>query len=254
MDIASLKAKALEETTRFFLEKQGYTPDPDSDEWEDEYRRQFALATARHETTQQSAGPSSEMAVASGAPRPAPESALPNLSGPPAEARWAATLRAARLRQIKDAEIRLWLVRTWTSAKSWIDTHDLPAPDFLRRIEPRFAEHRRQFEATSATLEAERKARADAAAAIAARIQAAGITARGLIELIDVSPRTKVAPARAKLADLRADERHLRVFETTDPATLLVLEDGAAGRAEYGCERDDGLVADLRLFGRAEIR
>jgi hypothetical protein len=250
MDVASLKAKALEETTRFFLEKQGYAPDPDSDEWEDEYRRQFALAQARPETAQHSADPSSE---AAGAPGPDSESELPNLSGPPAEARWAATLRAARLRQIKDAEIHAWLIRTWTSAKGWLDTRDLSAPDFLRRIEPRFAEHRRQLEATSATLEAERKAKADAAAAIAARIQAAGITARGLIELVDVSPRTKAAPARAKLADLRADERHLRVFETTNPATLLVLESGAAGRAEYGIERDEGLVADLRLFGQAEI-
>src|ERR671927_37200 len=67
MDVASLKAKALEETTRFFLEKQGYAPDPDSDEWEDEYRRQFALAQAQPETAQHSADPSSE---AAGAPGP----------------------------------------------------------------------------------------------------------------------------------------------------------------------------------------
>jgi hypothetical protein len=242
MDLTLLKARAVEATARFFLEKQGYVPDPDSDEWEDEYRRQFTLAQARPKTAQHSADPSSE---ASGPPGPDSESELPNLSGPPAEARWAATLRATRLRQIKDADVRAWLIRTWTSAKSWLDTRDLSAPDFLRRIEPRFAEHRRQLEATSATLAAERKARADAAAAIAARIQAAGITALGLIELVDVSPRIKAAPIAGKLAALTAEDRHLRVFETTNPAALLVIESRPAGRTEYGIERDDGLVADL---------
>ena len=84
--------------------------------------------------------------------------------------------------------------------------------------------------------------------ALAEQIQAAGITPRALIELVDVSPRIKASPARAKLAELKADDRRLRVFDTTDPAALLVLEIGAAGRIEYGIERDEGLVADLKLF------
>jgi hypothetical protein len=251
MDVASLKAKALEETTRFFLERQGYAPDPDSDEWEDEYRRQFALAKAQQETTQRDAGPSP--AVAPAAPPAGPETEWPELSGPPAEVRWAATLRAIRLKQISDDETRISLARSWTSAKSWIDTRDLSVPAFLRRVGPGLAEHRRQLEARSAALEAERQAKADAAAAITARIQAAGITALGLIELVDVSPRTKAAPAKAKLAELHAGERRLRVFETTNPTALLVLEKGTAGRAEYGIERDDGLVADLRLFAQTEL-
>jgi len=31
----------------------------------------------------------------------------------------------------------------------------------------------------------------------------------------------------------------------------MVLEKAEAGRAEYGIERDEGLVADLKLFARA---
>ena len=102
-------------------------------------------------------------------------------------------------------------------------------------------------------LEAQRKAKADADAALAEQIQAAGITARGLIELVDVSPRTKAMPARAKLAELKADDRRMRVFDTTHPSALLVLESGAAGRIEYGIERDDGLLADLKLFAQTVL-
>ena len=43
----------------------------------------------------------------------------------------------------------------------------------------------------------------------------------------------------------------MRVFETSDPAVLMVLEKAEAGRTDYGIERDEGLVADLRLFARA---
>ena len=45
--------------------------------------------------------------------------------------------------------------------------------------------------------------------------------------------------------------RNLRLFETDDPAVLMVLEKTDGTRSEYGIERDDGLVADLKLFARA---
>ena len=41
------------------------------------------------------------------------------------------------------------------------------------------------------------------------------------------------------------------VFETADPALLMVLEKDGTGRGEYAIERDPGLVADLALFMRA---
>ena len=34
------------------------------------------------------------------------------------------------------------------------------------------------------------------------------------------------------------------------PAVLTVLEKAEAGRSEYGIERDEGLVTDLKLFAR----
>ena len=41
MDPRTLRERALAETGRFFQEKFGTAPAEDSEEWEDEYRRQF---------------------------------------------------------------------------------------------------------------------------------------------------------------------------------------------------------------------
>jgi hypothetical protein len=83
------------------------------------------------------------------------------------------------------------------------------------------------------------------------QIEEAAITVEGLIELIDIADRLPVLPIKTKLAELAAAERNLRVFETDDPAVLMVLEKAGTGRGEYGIERDEGLVADLRLYARA---
>ena len=72
-----------------------------------------------------------------------------------------------------------------------------------------------------------------------------------MIELIDIADRLPVLPVKAKLAELDTPERNLRVFETEDPAVLMVLEKARTGRGEYAIERDEGLVADLRLYTRA---
>ena len=71
------------------------------------------------------------------------------------------------------------------------------------------------------------------------------------MELIDIADRLPVLPVKAKLAELDTPERNLRIFETDDPAALMVLEKARTGRGEYGIERDEGLVADLRLYARA---
>jgi hypothetical protein len=249
MDLETLRAKVTEETSRHLLEKLGYEPDPDSEEWEDEYRRRFAAARTKVSVAPRPAAAVPEPPAA--APRRAVETTeLAELRGPAPEVRWAAALRAERLNDIEDNEIRLFLARTWTAAKSWIDMREVPTADFLRRIQPRFAEYRKQREAEEAALEAQRRAEGRAAAALAKEVEAAGITLKGLIELVDVCPRAKALPARAKLAELKTEERRLRIFETADASSLLVLDSGAAGRTEYGIERDDGLVADLILFAR----
>jgi hypothetical protein len=249
MDLETLRAKVTEETSRYLLEKLGYEPDPDSEEWEEEYRRRFAAARARVQVTPRPAAAAPDSPAAT-ARKPVEMSELAEIRGPAPEVRWAVALRAERLKEIEDNEVRLWLARTWTAAKPWIDLREFPTAEFLRRVAPRFAEYRRQREAEEAALAAQRRAEAEAAAALAKEVEAAGITVQGLVELIDVCPRGKTLPARAKLAELKINERRLRIFETADPSFLLVLDSGAAGRAEYGIERDDGLVADLKLFAR----
>ncbi len=61
----------------------------------------------------------------------------------------------------------------------------------------------------------------------------------------------KPAPLTDKLADLAGVDRNLRIFATADPKTLLVKEKNLTGSHDYGIERDEGLVADLKLFASA---
>jgi hypothetical protein len=245
MDLKSVREEAIEAATRALWEKSGLVPDQDSEEWEEEYRRQFELAKKRH---------ASEPPAAA---RPAPAETQPDeepgwavLNGPPTQIRWAAALRADRLKEIRDPGIREWLATTWTKSKSWIDTSNLPTATFLKRIEPHYAEHRRRADERARSLAAERQAKSAAADEIRRQIDEAGITVEGLIELIDIAERLPALPIKAKLAELGASQRNLRVFDTDDPAVLMVLEKAGTSRSEYGIERDEGLVADLRLFAR----
>ena len=248
MDLKSVKEEAIEAATRALWEKSGLVPDQDSEEWEEEYRRQFELAKKRHAT------------------RPPPDVARPavvvdepsdeepgwaELNGPPTQIRWAAALRADRLKEIRDPGIREWLATTWTRSKSWIDTSSLPTSTFLKRIEPHYAEHRRRADERARSLAVERQAKSAAAEEIRRQIDEARITVEGLIELIDIAERLPALPIKAKLAELGTTQRNLRVFETDDPAVLMVLEKAGTSRSEYGIERDEGLVADLKLFARA---
>jgi len=246
MDLKAVREEAIEATTRSFWEKSGFVPDQDSDEWEDEYRRQFEQAKRRHAVAGRA-----EVKPAAPPPPPEEEAGWAALTGPPTQIRWAAGLRADRLQEIRDPGIRRWLATTWTRSKSWIDTSTLPTALFLKRIEPHYAEYRRQAEEQTRLRAAERQAEIAAADEIRRQIEEAGITSEGLIELIDIAERLPVLPIKAKLADLAADGRNLRVFETDDPAVLMILEKAVEGRSEYGIERDEGLVADLRLYARA---
>jgi hypothetical protein len=244
-DVAGLKrAKeaAVEATTRVLLARHGFVPDPDSEEWEEEYRRQFAQASAANVTP--------PMAKDRELRSRAAEFAM--LSGPPAQARWAESLREQRLKEIRSDELRTWLAGAWRSAKGWIETRELSAGDFLRRIIAEYEADQRRREKEAAAHTAELRAKSGAAEKVRREVEAAGITPKGLVELIDVSARTKPASIKVKLAQLQLGERRLRIFETVDPAVLLVIEEGRAGRNEYGVEYDEGLVADLRVFAEAE--
>jgi len=246
MDTKALKEQALLETGRFFREKFGTAPAEDSEEWEDEFRRQFARLSKGGALNDATAGSSSD--IVEEKPRD-----LPELIGKSADARWAFALRSARLEQIQNNDLRAWLARTWISAKEWIDTRDLSAEAFLRRAQPRYDDARRRAATEAAALAATRQAEVAAAAALQDELKAAGISAAGLVDLIDVSPRAMAMPIKEKLAELRLEHRTLRVFETANPAVLMVLEKRDGQRSEYGIERDDGLVADLKLFGRSGL-
>jgi hypothetical protein len=248
MDLRALREAAIEATARALLDRLGIVPDEDSDEWEAEYPRQFAALKQR---------------FAAGAPAPAasaapaaPPVALPGLAGGTAEQqRWAATIRADRLQQITDRDTRAWLAANWIQAKSWIDTRELPAETFRSRARIWVEEGRRQQAVKAREVGADKRAEAAAAAALKARIAKAGITVDGLIELVDASARIEPLPPTAKLAaklaEITIPRRQLRVYESADPLVLLVKEKTDRERLDYAIERDEGLVADLRLFSEA---
>ena len=242
MDLGAVREQAIEATTRVLYDRHnGVVPDEDSDEWEAEYRRQFELAKKRQSTAPAAAAPAAAV----------PEPNLPDLSGEPTQTRWAAQLRADRLKEIRDRDIRRWLITTWLKAKGWIDTSTLPTPVFLQRIEPHYQQWRKQEAERAKIAAAERQAKQQAADDLRRRLEEARITVEGLVEMIDAAERLPAEPIKGKLAELDHDGRNLRIFETADEVVLMVLEKSADGRGEYGIERDEGLVADLRLYTEA---
>src|SRR5262249_18952508 len=218
MDLKLVREQAIEATNRAFWDKDGFVPDEDSDEWEDEYRRQFDLAKKRH-----TAEPSGKSPPIVAAAPPDEEPGWATLTGPPTQTRWAAALRADRLKEIRDPGIREWLATTWTRSKSWIDTSSLPTETFVKRIQPHYVQYRRQADERVRQLAAERQAKAAAAEEIRRQVEEAAITVEGLIELIDIADRLPVLPIKAKLAELDTAKRNLRIFETDDSAVLMVL-------------------------------
>jgi hypothetical protein len=245
MDLKLVREEAIAATTRFFAQDRGLVPDEDSEEWEAEYRRQFELAKARHQNGDDA--PADDAADAA-AEEPA---GWARLTGAPTQIRWAAALRAERIKEIRDPGVRQWLATTWTRAKSWIDTQELPTPVFLQRIAPHYREYREKADEAARIAAQQRRSRQAASDDIRRQVDDAGITVEGLIELIDICDRLPAVPLKGKLAELEHDGRNLRVFETDDPAFLMVLDKDGNRRSDYAIERDEGLIADLALFMRA---
>lgn len=245
MDLNTLREAAIEATARALDDRLGYVPSDDSDEWEEEYRRQFAALRQRHGGDLRPA-----------APRPAtapsgPERRWPELSGTPEQKRFAATIRDERMRQIPSEPFRAFLAKAWARAKQWIDTRDVPTAVLVQRLRPQFEEFRKQEAEAARARAAEAQQKAAELAAYQQRLKAAGITPDGLVELIDASERFDPAPIAAKLAEIAVEGRHLRVYETSDPNLLLVKEKrGPLPLDDYAIERDEGLVADLMLFAQ----
>jgi hypothetical protein len=242
MDVNALREAAIEAANRALYEKHGFVPSEDSDEWEDEYRRQFATLKERY---------GGELPTVQ---RPAPTASrqpLPELRGTPEEQRWAASIREERLREIPSEPVRAFWAQTWPRAKQWVDTRDVPTATLLHRLKPQYDEWRKKRAEAAEAKKAEAQKKAANAAAYRRKLQEARITPEGLVELVDASDRFEVAPLTTKLADIEIADRHLRIFETSDPNLLLVKEKDLRGNHEYAIERDEGLVGDLKLYAQA---
>ncbi len=241
MDLSQLKEAAIEATTRVLQDKFEIMPSEDSDDWEDEYRRQFALMKQKYgvgiPTVARAAGPALQ---------------LPSLTGTTHEQiHWGEQVRAERLREVNNPAVRTWMAKTWTRAKVWVDTRDVPIATLLQRTQAQFDQYRQQTTEQQKAQSAIAQQKAAAIAAHQAKLQKAGVTEAGLVELIDASERAKPAALTEKLAELSAVDRHLRIFATAEPQILLVKEKNLTGQHDYGVERDEGLVADLKLFASA---
>jgi hypothetical protein len=242
MDLGQLKEAAIEATMRALQEKFDVVPGEDSDEWEDEYRRQFALARQRYGVV---GAPTVKRAAAG------PPLQLPELRGDTQEqVHWGEQVRAERLREVANPAVRAWMAKTWTRAKVWVDTREVPIATLLQRTDSQFEQYRRQQAEQQKAQSAAAQEKAAIIAAHQAKLQKAGITEAGLVELIDASDRMKPAPLTEKIAELSGVDRHIRIFATADPKALLVKEKNLTGQHDYGIERDDGLVADLKLFAQ----
>jgi hypothetical protein len=241
MDLTQLKEAAIEATGRALQDKFDIVPSEDSDEWEAEYRRQFALAKQRFGVT-----------AATVARPTGPPLQLPELRGDTQElVHWGEQVRAERLREIANPAVRAWMAKTWTRAKVWVDTRDVPIATLLQRTQGQYDDYRRQQAVQKSAQTAAAQQKAAATAAYQAALKKAGVTEEGLIEMVDASEQVKPAALVDKLADLSGIDRSLRVYTTADPKILLVKEKNLKGTIDYGIERDEGLVADLKLFAAA---
>ena len=245
MDLNALREAVIEATARSLHDKLGFVPSDDSDEWAEEYRRQFAVLKQRFGNELTTAAPVARAPAV-------PERQWPELSGTPEQKRWAATIRDERMREIQSEPFRVFLARTWTRAKVWVDTRDVPTAVLVQRLRPQFDEHRKEAADAAKARAAEAQKKAAEVAAYRRRLEEARITPEGLVELVDASERFDLAPLTVKLADVAVEGRQLRIYETSDPNLLLVKEKkGPLQLPDYAIERDEGLVADLKLYAQA---
>src|SRR5438128_105622 len=196
MDVNALREAAIEAANRALYEKHGFVPSEDSDEWEEEYRRQFAALKQRY---------GGELQTVQRPAAAALKQPLPELSGTPEQLRWAASIRDERLREIPSEAVRAFWAQTWTRAKQWVDTRDVPTQTLLQRLKPQYDEWRQKQAEAAAARKAEAQKKAADAAAYQRRLKEAGITPEGLMELVDASDRFDPAPIGPKLADITAE-------------------------------------------------
>jgi hypothetical protein len=248
MDLNALREAAIEATARALHDKLGVVPSDESDEWEEEYRRQFAALRQR-------SGIDLKAAALVAAPRPAatPARLMPELRGSLEELRWGASIREERMREIPNEAVRTFLVQNWPRAKQWIDTRDVPTRTLLQHLSVQYEEWRKKRIEDAQARKAEAQRQAAGIVAHQERLRKAGITPEGLVELVDASERCEdVAAITAKLAEIAVEGRHLRIFETSDPNLLLIKEKkGPLQLPDYAIERDEGLVSDLKLYAQA---
>ena len=221
MDLNTLREAAIEATARALDDKLGYVPSDDSDEWEEEYRRQFAALRQRHGGDLQA-----RRAAPGGAPGAA---AVRSEAGPSCPARRSRS--AGRRRSATSGCARS---RASRSASFSREPGRAPSNGSIRatcrprcwytRLRPQFEEYRKQQEEAARARAAAATQKAAELAAYQQRLKEAGITPDGLVELIDASERFDPAPLAAKLAEIAVEGRHLRVYETSDPNLLLVKE------------------------------
>src|SRR5580698_1481343 len=161
MDLTQLKEAAIEATARALQDKFGAVPDEDSDEWEGEYRRQFALAKQRYGVT------TPTVARATG-----PALQLPELRGDTQELiHWGEQVRVERLREVSDAARRVWMAKTWVRAKLWVDTREVPIATLLQRTQGQYDDYRRQQAAEKSSQSTAAQQKAAAIAAHQAKLQ-----------------------------------------------------------------------------------
>src|SRR5258706_9411087 len=84
MDLNALREMAIEAASRALYEKDGFVPSEERDEWEEEYRRQFAALKQRY---------GSQVTVPSRPAASTPQRQLPDPRGTPEEQRWGASIR-----------------------------------------------------------------------------------------------------------------------------------------------------------------
>src|ERR1700722_13040410 len=167
MDLAQLKEAANAATAEALQRKFDVVPDEDSDEWESEYRRQFALAKQRYGVSMPTVA----------RPPAAPTLQLVVLTGTTQEQiHWGEQVRAERLREVANPAVRAWMAKTWTRAKVWVDTREVPIATLLQRTQPQFEQYRRQQAEQQKAQTAATQQKAAAIAAFQARLQKAGIT------------------------------------------------------------------------------
>ena len=242
MDLSQLKEAAIAATVDALQRKLDVMPGEDSDEWEEEYRRQFALPKQRHGGGPQAPPP---------ARPPWPALQLPELSG--SRSRSVGPRRCAPSGCARSPSGRSRLDRADLDPRQAMGRHPRgPGRYAAQRAQSQYDEYRTQDRrGTAKARAAEAQQKAAAARRLPGELQQAGITPDGLIELIDASERFDPARWPRNLAKSAVAGRHLRIFETADPNLLLVKEKVPEVRSRLRIERDEGLVGDLKLFVQA---